>query len=120
MDISSLHRDFPSLEQLEALKPQMAASAQKIYNEWDGEEGGICDEIAQAIIEIVSMNFDVDVGLGGWEGDDHAFVVVRDQDEEAVYGIDIPCHIYERGGGYSWEKIGEVQFSEDDVAIWKY
>jgi hypothetical protein len=98
----------------------MVLAAQQVYNSWDQTDddyggGGICDEISREIAGIVSSNLDVEITDGGQDGDDHAYTIVYDADE--AYAIDIPCHIYERGGGYNWTKIGGVQFSQQDIQI---
>jgi GNAT superfamily N-acetyltransferase/2'-5' RNA ligase len=119
-----------SLEaQLAALRPQMAAAAQEIYDAWDqggyrssegGDiefgEGGICDSIAREIGGIIASKIrNVEVTDGGQDGDDHAWTVAYRGKE--VYGIDIPHTLYERGGGYSWTKVPGVTFGADDVEI---
>jgi len=113
---------IPSLADLYRLKPLIAAEAQRLYDEWEqGEDcGGICDVIAYAIMGVVVDHFDINIDMGGQDGDDHAFVVIRDDNEMPVAGIDIPHHIYERGGGYCWTKIEGVRFVPDDVVIWEY
>lgn len=119
MKLESLHNNMPTFQQLLKLRPDIASEVQAIYNDWDGH-GGICDEIASKIIETITSNFDVDVDIGGHEGDDHAFVIIRDDSGNAVYGIDIPYDIYERGGGYNWQKLEGVDFKPEDVVIWRY
>lgn len=105
--------------QLEALRPQMAAAAQKIYDEWEqGEDdggGGICDEIEHEISGIIASNVESEVIQGGQDGDDHAWTIAYLGKE--VYGIDIAPMLYERGGGYSWTKVPGVTFDADDVEI---
>ncbi len=113
----------PLYKELFALRPQMAAAAQKVYDENvsanaddSDDEHGICDEIAREIAGVIVSNIDsVEVDDGGQEGDDHAWVIAYRGKE--VYGIDIPYHVYETGGGYSWElKVG-VRFEPDQVSI---
>ena len=103
----------------------MARAAQKVYDEWEVDEdglddvyggGGICDDIASAMGDVVSRALDdVTVVDGGQDGDDHAFIVVL-TDTEAV-AVDIPPSVYERGGGFSWEKIPGVRFDSGDVVL---
>lgn len=117
----------PLYQQLMALRPRMAFAAQKVYNSWEQNEegideelggGGICDQVSQAIADvIVSSIRNADTAEGGQEGDDHSWLVVYNQQE--AYGVDIPCHIYERGGGYSWQKLQGVHFSPNDISIWE-
>lgn len=101
------------------LQPRFAMAAQRIYNEWTPEEddfagGGICDEIADAISSICADN-GIDTTYGGHDGDDHAYIIAYDDQE--TYVVDIPHHIYEYGGGYSWTKRNGVQFDAADVVI---
>jgi hypothetical protein len=115
----------PLLEHLRALRPGFAKAAQAVYDAWEQDEegldpelgpGGICDEIAEKIAGIVGEQVPgVSILSGGQEGDDHAWVVAA-RDGKA-YGVDIPCRIYETGGGYSWEKIPDVTFRSEDVII---
>jgi hypothetical protein len=112
-------------QQLEDLKGFIIRDAQEIYDTWDQDgdgidatygSGGICDEISEAISVIVSSSIgDIETMEGGQDGDDHAYLVVYN-DKEA-YEIDIPYHIYETGGGYSWKKIPDVVFHEGMVEI---
>jgi ADP-ribose pyrophosphatase YjhB (NUDIX family) len=106
----------------------IARHAQQVYDAWDQNEtgedeeyggGGICDAISEQIIDIVlsAQPFPLNATEGGQEGDDHSWVVVYTDTE--VYGVDIPHNLYERGGGYSWQKVPGVQFEASDVEIWK-
>lgn len=110
-------------DEIRKTAPKIAKLAQDIYDSWtqdaDGidEEfgtGGICDAIASEMSGIMSEQ-GWHVSQGGQEGDDHAYIVVTDG--KKAYEIDIPPHVYESGGGYSWKKKEGVKFSEDDVAI---
>ena len=110
------------MQQLRGLRSKMATAAQLVYDEWDeddedGTEGGICDEIASRIQEVISSLPDVDITDGGHDGDDHAWTIAYN-DQEA-FGVDIAPHVYERGGGYSWTKIPGVTFDEQDINIFK-
>lgn len=110
-------------QQLYSLRPLMAQAAQTVYNEWDQEDefcdygdGGICDEIAREIGGIIVQNIaGVELTDGGMDGDDHAYNIVYNDTE--AYAVDIPAHVYERGGGYSWQKIPGVTITADDVVI---
>lgn len=109
-------------QQLETLRPQIATAAQNIYDQWQGENdeeigaGGICDEIANEVSNIITSEID-DIKLDDWghEGDEHAAIIAR-RGEEA-YLIDIPYSLYETGGGYSWKKIEGVKLEPSDVQI---
>lgn len=105
---------------LDSLRPEIVKAAQEAIDGWSIDElgdGGICDEVSQAIAGVIALNIeDVEIEDGGHEGDDHAWVIATLGDE--TYGIDIPHHLYETGGGYSWKKIEGVIIEPDDVEIW--
>ena len=109
----------PLLSELEALRPQMAAAAQEVYDEWEPTEdfsGGICDEVASALEGVINSNLErCSTRPGGWDGDDHANIIVGRGNE--AYWVDINPDIYETGGGFIWEKIPDVIFSPDDIII---
>ena len=113
---------------LNTVRPNIARHIQKIYDEWnqnaEGEDeeygtGGICDAISEEIIDLVisAQPFPLTAHEGGQEGDDHSWIIVYTDTE--VYGVDIPSHVYERGGGYSWKKIPNVTFDASDVNVFK-
>lgn len=111
------------LAKLEELRPEIARRAQAIYDSWEQDEdgideelggGGICDRVSDEIASVLS-DAGIDHISGGQDGDDHAYVVAID--DTSAYSVDIPPGVYERGGGYSWEKIPGVTITEDDVAI---
>lgn len=117
---------MPSLRgKLDALRPTLALAAQSVLDEWQlGEDGmdpvlgagGACDEIADAMRDVVYDKLgDVEILEGGHDGDDHAWLIVVD-DREAV-GLDIPPSVYETGGGYSWKKIEGAEVSPLDVLL---
>lgn len=101
--------------ELKGIRPLLAQAAQAVYDEWDGEGGGICDEIAQGMWGVIGDYIDAEISEGGHEGDDHAYLMVSRGDEK--YVVDIPSHVYEKGGGYSWRKIKNVIFVPDNVVI---
>lgn len=114
----------PLYAALVALRPKIAAAAQKIYDDWDqnddGEDemcgtGGVCDEIASAIHGIIGDIDGTEVEEGGHDGDDHAWLIIKKDRER--YAVDIPPDVYERGGGYSWQKIPGVRFRPEHIAI---
>lgn len=118
---------IPINSELEKLLPELVSAAQKIYDNWDQDEngldpelgsGGICDQITQEWAGILSLQ-GWDSTEGGQEGDDHSFLYIRkSEDSHEAYGIDIPTHIYESGGGYSWKKIPSVIFQPHHINIW--
>lgn len=104
---------------LETLRPQLAAAAQAIYDAWqpdeENSEGGICDEIADAMAGVIADNIDCRIDDGGHEGDDHAFLIVTLA--KYRYWVDIPAYVYETGGGYKWQKIPDVLITPQDIVI---
>ena len=113
----------PLYKKLMKLRKKMVKKVQEIYDDWQGENdpefgyGGICDQISNAIADVIVSNLeDVNITEGGQEGDDHSYIIAYN-DEEA-YEVDIPPSIYEKGCGYRWEKIPDVKFEEDDIIIY--
>ncbi len=118
--------DKDLLFRLKTLRGDLSAAAQEIYNEWSQDSegvdivygaGGICDAIADAITDIVASNLDVKVSHGGQPGDDHSWAVIAGK--KKAYGIDIPCRLYERGGGYRWKKLENITFKPEDIEIFE-
>lgn len=106
---------------LMSLRSRIALAAQRVYDQWDPEDewgsGGICDEVCDAMSDIVATSVSgVDIDVGGQPGSDHAPLLVYTDDE--AYIIDIPASTYERGSGYSWEKIPDVRIRASDVQVY--
>jgi hypothetical protein len=111
------------VDELFAVRDQIAASAQAVYDEWTQDEegldeqyggGGICDEVQRAMADVIS-NIECELEDGGWEGDDHANLIVSRDNER--YLVDIPAQTYESGGGMNWRKIPDVVITPNDVII---
>lgn len=111
---------------LEALRADMAAAAQAVYDGWEQDAdgidefgyggGGICDTIAERLAEVIG-----DAGQclpGGWDGDDHAWLLVTDG--VSAFKVDIPPHVYETGGGMNWTKLPDVTIDPGDVVIFEW
>lgn len=107
-------------EYLEANRWTICAAAQRVYDEWEQDQdgqsfeygsGGICDAIAESI----AGELDCAVREGGWDGDDHAWLIVSDGRE--AYMIDIPADVYETGAGLRWTKRPGVVFAPGHVLI---
>ncbi len=113
------------LPRLRALRPAIAAAAQRILDEWQLDEegldpelgaGGICDRVADVIIDTIYGRLDgVKAAPGAPEGEDHQWVVASDG--YSAFVVDIPPGVYESGGGYSWRKIEGAEIGPDDVVI---
>lgn len=114
---------IPSISAVKALVPAIVNAAQEVYDNWvpedgfdeDYGEGGICHDIADAIVGVLS-----DRGIDAYSvsqqiGEVHVYVVAKLQ--EGVYRIDIPPDTYERGYAYTWEKIPGVRFQPNDIVI---
>jgi hypothetical protein len=107
-----------------SLKSRLALSAQKVYDEWAQDEngycdmlgeGGICQDIADAMADVL-INNGIECGTVSQEsGEQHVYVVARTED--GVYNVDIPPYLYETGGGYCWKKIPDVEFDERYLVI---
>ncbi len=112
---------------LSALRPALAAAAQRVYDEWVVEDpeddelaggddlagGGICDLIADAMV-LALDGFEATTVLG-MHGEQHISVVARAP--AGVWAVDIDPGVYETGGGFAWKKIEGVTFEPDDVDI---
>ena len=111
---------------LQQLRPQIALAAQKVYDEWEQDEegcdvmlgtGGICQDIAEAVCNVLT-EAGIECGTVSQEvGEQHVYAVARTDD--GVYSVDISPYRYERGGGYCWKKIPDVQFDASDVDLYR-
>jgi hypothetical protein len=111
--------------EIRAIADDLAQAAQAELNQWvpDAEGydeefgyGGACDAICRELGGMIAMRIaEVEIADGGQEGDDHAFVLCRRGAESVV--VDIPAHLYETGGGYSWRKREGVKLEGGDVLI---
>lgn len=112
------------IDELVALRDHIAAAAQKVYDDWEQDEegfdeefggGGICDTIQRAMSDVIASNVECEMEDGGWEGDDHANLIVARGNEK--YIVDIPAQTYETGGGMNWKKLSGVAITANDVII---
>jgi hypothetical protein len=112
------------IRHVERLRPALATAAQNVIDAWQADEedgdpelgfGGICDRVADAMMEVLG-DAGIDVLPGGQDGDDHAWVVAYDA--TSACGVDIPPEIYETGAGFSWKKIEGAEVSPHDVQVW--
>jgi transglutaminase-like putative cysteine protease len=107
-----------------SLKPKLALAAQTVYDEWKQDEngycdmfgkGGICQDIADAMADILTNNVIECSTVSQQCGEQHVYVVAKTED--GIYNVDIPPYLYETGGGYCWKKIPDVEFDERYVVI---
>lgn len=107
-------------KQLLELKGDIALVAQEIYDKWDENEdeyagGGICHLIADEIVHYLEDHQIEATPFSCSVGENHVMVAARFG--ENAYIIDIPPHIYETGGGYSWQKVPDVKITANDVTM---
>jgi hypothetical protein len=113
-------QDLPSVNHAKAQLPWLLKKVQQVYDNWDEEDrdtyagGGICHLIADAICDVLS-SAGIECATVSCSHAQHVYVAGKF--EEGVYTIDIPYHIYEVGGGFSWQKIPGVVFEISDV-VW--
>ncbi len=117
----------PLYHKIRALTPQLLAAAQKVYDEWEQDEegmdpelgfGGICQDIADAMASVLNQtlpDYNFTIMDNNGIGEQHVWVVIWDDSE--CYAVDIPPGVYETGSGYTWHKIPDVTFTEDDLII---
>ena len=106
------------------LRGKIALAAQTVYDSWRQDEngldpdlgsGGICDKVADAIVDVIAGSASRIVTERG-EDDEHAFVVCLCHD--GVFIVDIPPSLYEiHHGLFHWEKKTGVKFNAESVAI---
>ena len=129
-------QDF--LSNLKSLTSEFVEAAQKIYDDWDEHPdvyfgGGICHLIADAFVEIISNQFP-QYTASTFTRDDiqHVETIVYNIDPDSLYDedideeadietvmIDLSPYIYENGGGFSWTKIPDVEFDNNDISFYK-
>ena len=115
----------PIHQRLMQLRPLMLKAAQEVYDNWDQSDefddyagGGICQDIAEAISDVVNQNFpgNFDVGtVSSVCGEQHVWCVMKVGNEG--FNIDVPYNTYETGAGYNWQKIQGVKFTPNDITI---
>ena len=102
---------------------RIAMAAQKQYDQWAQNEegydeelgsGGICHLIADDLAGILS-DHGIECSTVCSSYEQHVYLVCKFR--EGVYMIDIPYHIYESGGGFTWKKKKDVKFDTSHVVI---
>lgn len=109
-----------SKSDLEMRRSIFAQLAQKVYDDWDEDEdefagGGICHLIADEFCDYLSGKGIECASVNTQIGDNHVYTVVKTTD--GVVELDISPYTYERGGGYSWEKVHDIEFDANDVQV---
>lgn len=117
--------ELPSVNQAQSLIPELVSTTQHVYDNWqqndDGYdeelgEGGVCQDIADAMAYVMDSNgIDSMIVDNGGMGDQHVWIMIKVR--EGVFSVDIPPSVYETGGGYSWKKIKNVVFTNNDVVF---
>lgn len=122
-------------QEVNSLLPEICKVAQDEYDQWDEENvdeyagGGICHFIADRIVDVIYNHYlskldgkDFNITTVSSTHEQHVYVVMCAKDErnrESVYQIDIHHSWYEKGGGFSWTKIPDVEFTPHMVSISK-
>jgi len=120
---------------LERLVPQLIVAAQEVYDMWEQDEngyseeygsGGICDNIAIAICDVLSNNridcfsqYDAtSTHTSAYATDFTGYDFIEKPIEKGImFQVDIPPHVYEDGFAYTWSKIPDVVFTKQDLFI---
>jgi hypothetical protein len=101
-----LEQHNKSVNDIKRVIPSLVQAAQLVYNEWDQSDpenddyggGGICQDIADAIAGVLDDNGIECMTIDSrGMGEQHVWVVARVA--EGIFEVDIPYHLYERGGG---------------------
>lgn len=116
------NENLPSVNLAKSLMPQILVKVQKTYDDWDESDfdtyagGGICHLIADEICGLLSDK-NIECTTVSCSFEQHVYVAAKFS--EGVYTIDIPYHIYETGGGFSWKKINGVKFDINHVVFYR-
>jgi hypothetical protein len=111
-------------QRIKILVPQMVTKSQSVYDAWDQDEdgidvwlgcGGICQDIADGICDVLTMNGIDCTSVSAQVGEQHVWAIAYEGSE--AFDLDIHPGNYETGGGYNWKKIPGVVFTTDMVSI---
>lgn len=112
-------------QKLVNLKQKLAFAAQRPYDNWDQDDegysenydhsGGICQDVAEAMSQVLSDDRIENTTISQQSGEQHVYVIAKMED--GVYIVDINPFSYETGGGYNWKKIPGVIFDESYIDI---
>jgi pyrimidine deaminase RibD-like protein len=115
------NEQLPSVNQAKNLLPMILPKVQTAYDDWDEIDvdtyagGGICHILADAICDVLGNN-GIECTPVSSSHEQHVYVAGKFA--EGIYTIDIPYHIYETGGGFSWKKIPNITFETGDVTFY--
>src|SRR5574343_627634 len=121
---SILEEGYRQDDTFSELKDELAASAQKVYDDWEQNEdgyceelgtGGICQDIAEAMCGVLIRHGYECSSVSQQVGEQHVYVIAKTED--GVYEVDIPPQIYETGGGYCWKKKQGVKFDDSCIVV---
>ena len=113
-----------SIKEVDNIKKQLVDEVQKLYDQWSQDEngndeelgsGGICHLIAEAFVDVLYKHGIYRCQTVSSCHEQHVYVV--GQFREGVYMIDVPYHLYEQGGGFTWKKIPNIKFDESYIDI---
>ena len=114
--------NLKSISDLKNLSQKFTEKAQKIYDDWDEEDietyagGGICHLIAE---EMSSIMWDHGIQSTTYSSDFEQHVYCIALVKEGIYAVDIHHSYYETGGGFSWNKIEDVEFQPEYVSFYE-
>jgi len=123
---NKIANDLPSIETIYALRPDMVQVAQAVYDAWEQDDkgmdvelgsGGICQDIADGISEILNSNRIDAASVDQLIGETHVYVVAKCK--EGVFRVDIDPNFYESGNVNKWTKTLNVTFVPNMVYIGK-
>ena len=110
---------------IEGIARNLAMVAQDVYEDWDQIDGyseaygtgGICDDIAHEMAQVITRKLRLDAYSQYNEYDTHTSVFVQIDEIQALIKVDIHPSNYEVGYGYTWQKIPNVRFNSGMVSV---
>lgn len=113
------------IDDIERIARDLARAAQEVYDDWDQVDGysdaygtgGICDDVAADMAQVITRKLRVDAYPQYNEYDTHTSVFVQVDEIRALIKVDIHPSYYEEGYGYTWQKIPNVRFKGDMVTV---
>lgn len=79
--------------------------------------GGICDDIAEAMCNVIHNKTEYNCFTLYNEYDYHTSMHVYDIGQKLIFNVDIPPNCYETGAGYTWKKKPNIRFNTWMVVI---